>query len=85
MDIEDEISQIHVRNARVEAEKAWETSAFRIILVCFMTYSVTAIVFAIIGVRDFLLNALIPTLGFFVSTLSLPSLRKWWIDRKLGK
>lgn len=82
-DIEAEIKQIHVRNKRVEAEKAWETSLFRIILVCLVTYVTTAIVFAVIGVQYYLLNALIPTIGFFLSTQSLPWVKKWWIDRRL--
>ena len=85
MDIDREITKIHERNQRVEAEKAWEVSAFRIILICFVTYLTTAAVFAAIGVQNFLLNALIPTTGFFLSTQSLPPIKRWWITRRLEK
>ena len=85
MNIEKEIQQIHERNKRVEAEKAWETSPFRIAIICVITYTTTTIVFAAIGVKLYLLNALIPTIGFFLSTQSLPPIKKWWINRRLGK
>lgn len=85
MDIEKEIQQIHKRNKRVEAEKAWEISSFRIVLICIITYITTATVFAAISVKLYLLNALIPTIGFFLSTQSLPPIKKWWINRRLGK
>lgn len=85
MNIEKEIQQIHERNKRVEAEKAWETSFFRIVIICSVTYITTAIVFAVIGVKLYLLNAFIPTIGFFISTQSLPPIKKWWIDRWMTK
>lgn len=82
--IEKEVKEIEMRNALVEAEKAWETCPMRVVTISLITYTSTAIVFAIIGVRGYLLNALIPTTGFFVSTLSLPPIKKWWIRRKLA-
>jgi len=85
MNIEKEIQQIHERNKRVEAEKAWEVSLFRIVAICVITYITTAIVFATIGVKQYLLNALIPTVGFFLSTQSLPPIKKWWINHRLQK
>lgn len=85
MDLEKEISSINDRNSRVEAEKAWEASLFRIILICVITYATTALVFAVIGVSNYLLSALIPTIGFFLSTQSLPPIKKWWISKRLGK
>lgn len=84
MDIEKEIQEIHQRNKRVEAEKAWETSLFRIIFICVMTYIATAAVFYVIGVSQYLLNALIPTVGFFLSAQSLPPIKKWWINKRLS-
>ena len=82
MNIGKEIKQIHERNKRVEAEKAWEVSVFRITLICTITYITTAIVFAVIGVKNYYLNALIPTTGFFLSTQSLPPIKKWWINKR---
>ena len=83
MSFEREIQKINERNKRVEAEKAWEVSPFRIILICVTTYVTTAIVFAAIGVKMYFLNAFIPTIGFFLSTQSLPPIKKWWINRRL--
>ena len=85
MNIEKEIQQIHERNKRVEAEKDWEGSFSRIFLICLITYVTTAVIFAVIGVELYLLNAFIPTIGFFMSTQSLPPIKKWWINRRLSK
>ncbi|MSU54802.1 MAG: hypothetical protein EXS48_03170 [Candidatus Staskawiczbacteria bacterium] len=81
MDIENEINLIKERNQKVEADKAWETSAFRIASLVVMTYIVTSIVFYAIGVNNFLVSALIPTVGYYLSTLSIPFLKKWWIEK----
>ncbi|OGZ70602.1 MAG: hypothetical protein A2904_01965 [Candidatus Staskawiczbacteria bacterium RIFCSPLOWO2_01_FULL_33_9] len=80
-EIKKEISLIKERNQRVELDKAWETSIFRIVFVLIMTYIITAVVFYFIGVNNFLLNALIPTVGFYLSTQSLPFIKQWWIDK----
>ena len=81
--IEKEIESIKARNSRVEGDKAWETSISRIISITIITYIIAVIVFYIIGVRNVFLNALVPTLGFFLSVQSLPILKKWWIKSYL--
>jgi hypothetical protein len=78
-EIKKEIELIKERNKRVEADKAWEISGTRVASVLLMTYIITAVVFYIIGVNNFLLNAIIPTLGFYLSTLSLPFIKSWQI------
>lgn len=84
-ELEKEINQIKERNKRVEADKAWETSKLRIVFIVVMTYIFTAVVFYFIGVKNFLLNALIPTLGFFLSTQSLPFIKRWWVNNLYEK
>lgn len=79
--IEAELNALRQRNARVEADKAWETSSFRMASVSAITYAVAAIAMFLIGVRNPALNALIPTLGFFLSTQTLPVVKKGWIER----
>lgn len=81
MDIQKEIEKIKERNKRVEADKAWETSFFRKILLTVFTYIITAIVFYLIGVGNYLLSAIIPTTGYFISIQSLPFIKKWWINK----
>jgi len=85
MEIEKEIELIKERNKKVEADKAWETSGTRVVSVLVMTYIVTAIVFYFIGVKSFMLSALIPTVGFYLSTQSLPFVKRVWIQKFLKK
>ena len=79
MDIEHEIKLIKERNQFVEAEKAWETSLFRLISIAVLTYIIASIVMYLIGVQNFLVNAFIPTIGYILSAQSLPFLKRWWI------
>ncbi len=81
MDIEKEILAIKERNVRVEADKAWERSSLRILSVAAITYIVAALVLYLIGVATFLLSALVPTIGYLLSTQSLPIIKRWWISR----
>ena len=80
--LEQELESIRKRNERVEADKAWEVSAFRVCLITAMTYVVTGLVFFAIGIENFLLSALIPTIGYFLSTQTLPFVREWWLSRQ---
>jgi len=82
MNFEKEINNLKERNRRVEADKAWEISLFRVGLISIITYSVTAWVFYLIGVENYFLNALIPTTGYFLSIQSIPFIKKWWLERR---
>jgi hypothetical protein len=83
--IEQELDVIKQRNLRVEADKAWETSFFCVITITLLTYLVTAFIFYGIGITYFWLNALIPSIGFFISVQSLPFIKRWWIKRYFRK
>ena len=85
MEIEKEIILIKERNLKVEADKAWETSFFRIVLISIVTYVIASFVMYFIGVKNFLLNALIPTIGYLLSAQSLPLIKHWWIKEYLNK
>lgn len=76
-----QIRSIELRNQSVETDKAWETSWSRIVTITVMTYVIASLVLLLIGVKDFWLAALIPTIGYFLSTLSLPMMKRWWIGR----
>jgi hypothetical protein len=77
--LESDLDQIKQRNIRVEADKAWETSPYRIGSICAITYATAvALLYAINADRPFL-GALMPVVGFFLSTLSLPAIKRWWI------
>ena len=81
--ITSQLNQIIERNRSVEAQKAWETSGFRIASICVITYIVASIAMYFIGVDEYWLSALIPTLGYYLSTQSLPAIKKRWINNYL--
>jgi len=83
--IQKEITAIKERNSRVEADKAWERSGFRIGTICIITYLTAAVVLYLIGVKDFYLGAFVPVVGFFLSTLSLPAIKNWWVKKYVSK
>jgi hypothetical protein len=76
-----EIAAIKERNRRVEADKAWERSGFRILSITIITYIIASLVMGAIGIANYLLSALIPAIGYFLSTQSLPIIKRWWIKR----
>lgn len=83
--IEEDIQKIKNRNVRVEAEKAWETSFVRIASLTIITYVVASFILYSIGVKNFLFNAFVPTVGYILSVQSLPFVKKWWIERYMKK
>lgn len=78
-ELEKDIRAIKERNKKVEADKAWETSWQRKVAIVALTYVVTAIVFASIGVPKPFENALVPTTAFLLSTLTLEVFKGIWI------
>ncbi len=84
-DLEKRIERIELRNGNVEANKAWETSISRKIVLVLMTYLVIALTLLSIHHQDPWINALIPAIGFFLSTLSLPLIKKYWIKHVYHK
>lgn len=82
--LEQDVKIIRERNARVEADKAWEQSKTRLLSILAITYIVACFALFAIGNGNPLRNAFIPTLGFFLSMQSLPFLKKKWIA-KYGK
>ncbi len=74
-----EIESLKERNKRVEADKAWETSMMRRTIVAVMTYFTIVLLLYLINAPNPWITALVPTLGFVLSTLSLSFVKKWWI------
>lgn len=77
-ELEGRIEKIERRNQKVEIDKAWETSYLRKILLIMFTYISIGIYMNAIGVGNAWLNAIIPALGFFFSTLTLPFFKSIW-------
>lgn len=73
-----EVAALKARNARVEAAKGWEQSSTRRILIAAFTYIVIVLFFLAAGLPNPFVNAIVPTLGFLLSTLSLEAVRRRW-------
>lgn len=79
--LERDIQEIKKRNLAVEANKAWETSTYRKILVALFTYLAIGIFMWSMAINRPWLNAIVPTLGFLLSTLTLPWFKQLWIKK----
>ncbi len=77
-DIEKRISKIEQRNKSVELDKTWETSNVRKLLIVVFTYLAIALYLKfIVGINPWI-NAIVPSIGFLLSTLTLPYFKKLW-------
>lgn len=79
--LEQEINEIKERNKRVEADKAWETSTTRRLIVLIFTYLVIVIFFYFANLPNPFANAVVPAVAFVISTLSIPLFKKWWLNK----
>ena len=79
--LEQRLATVELRNSRVEIEKAWETSFCRRGFIAVLTYVVVVTVFLVTAVERPFLGAVIPVLGYLLSTQSLPPLKRFWIRR----
>lgn len=75
------IEDIKERNAKVEADKAWETSWTRRLLVTAATYLTIMCYLTFLGMERVYLHALVPAMGYLLSTLTLPYFKQWWIHK----
>lgn len=75
------IEQLEARNKRVEGDKAWETSWTRRVAVAVLTYALLALYFGVVLQIDPWLNALVPTAGFILSTLTIRGIKSWWLAK----
>ncbi len=82
--LESRIKKIEERNKRVELDKAWETSTERKVLISLLTYFVVVSYFIYGGVEKPFLNAVVPTMGFLLSTITFNFFKKWWIKKRLS-
>ena len=79
------IESIEARNSKVEADKAWETSWTRKISIAILTYLVVvSYLHFVIGIEPWL-NALVPVVGFLLSTLTISYLKRLWIENRARK
>jgi len=80
--LEKEVESIRARNARVEADKAWETSYTRRLLLTAFTYIAIGAYLQAISLPQPWLNAIIPAVAFMLSTLTLPFFKDRWLKHR---
>jgi len=73
-----EIELIKSRNRLVENDKAWEVNPLRRGLIAVFTYLSISLYMWAVNIDQPFLNAIVPTVGFLLSTLTLPWFRKMW-------
>lgn len=78
-ELDEEISKIHSRNKRVEADKAWETSLTRRLFISGSTYLLIAVFMMVLGVEKPFVSAIIPAVAYLISTLTLGVVKSWWM------
>lgn len=77
--IEQRIGALEERNKRVEADKAWETSFTRKSLLTLFTYLAIGLYLQAIEVDRPWINAIVPAVGFMISTLTMPFFKSLWL------
>lgn len=80
-DLRKRVTEIEERNRRVEADKSWEVSYFRVITLSLLIYLAASFVLYSLADSNFYLNALVPGIGYFLSMRSLPFVKRWWIRK----
>ncbi len=73
------LEAIEYRNQKVEVDKAWETSYTRRILLIIFTYLAIGLYMWAIAISRPWLNAIVPSVGFLLSTLTLPFFKSLWL------
>lgn len=80
-DLEKRIEAIEKRNKKVELDKAWETSWTRRLSIALLTYGVIVVYLIFIDNEKPFINALVPVVGFILSTLAMSWVKKIWQKR----
>ena len=81
-ELEKKIEKIEKRNKRVEADKAWETSFLRKILIIIFTYIFAVLYLKIADTTNPWFGAVVPCVGFYLSTQSIKIVKTSWINKR---
>ena len=73
---------IEARNARVEKNKAWETSLTRRLSIALLTYFVVVAYLLLIDNDRPYVTAIVPAVGYFLSTLVMRNIKSLWQGRR---
>jgi len=84
-ELEEKINSIEKRNKRVEGDKAWETSTLRKGLILVLTYIFATLYLKVADTTNPFLGAVVPTVGFLLSTQTLNIIKKSWLEKQNNK
>lgn len=76
--LQERLTAIEKRNAKVEADKTWETSWTRRLAITGLTYMIVASYLLVTSNSKPWINAGIPAVGYMLSTLALGGVRSFW-------
>ena len=79
--LEESVAKIHLRNKRVEADKAWELSKTRTIFIAVSTYLLILSFMILIGDNHPSLNAFVASVGYLIAIASYGILKKYWLRK----
>ena len=77
--LEEKIKKIEERNKKVKLDKGWELSYTRRTLLMLFTYLSIGFYLQVVSIPQPWLNAIVPTVAFMLSTLTLPFFKKIWL------
>ena len=81
-EMEKRITDIENRNRRVEGDKDWETSTLRKVLIILLTYIFAVLYLKIADTTNPFFGAVVPCVGFFLSTQTLNIIKKQWLSKR---
>ncbi len=81
-ELEKRVEEIEKRNAKVEADKLWETSLMRKLIIIVLTYIFAVLYLKIADNTNPFFGAVVPCVGFYISTQSINVIKKSWMKRR---
>lgn len=81
IELERRVAAIEERNRRVEGDKAWERSVARRLVIAVITYLIVLSYGCTMGADRPFLTAVVPTVGFLLSTITVPVIKRYWVQR----
>ncbi len=81
--LEKRIAVLESRNKRVDGDKAWETSVMRRFLISVVTFVIIGLYLTWLDVRQPWLHAVVPSVGFLLSTLAIQKVKQLWLKNRI--
>lgn len=80
--IREDVETIKLRNKRVEADKAWETSKTRNTFIALTSFVIIYIVMRQVNADHPFTNAVVSAAIYLLSTASYGIIKQWWLKRR---